>query len=358
MAAVTLEDIARMAGVSRSTVSRVLNGQPNVHPSVRQRVQQVIEETGYHPNIAARTLAMQRSWMLGLVIPRSVSNFFSDPYFPRLTQGIAQACNRYHYTLALFLLSSKEDEENIWPRISRKGLLDGILVQSGQLGDQLIDRLANSNIPSVIAGRPFHTNGANYIDVDNVAAAKRAVNHLIRLGHRRIGIISGMLQSTVSLDRLQGYQEALAENGIPLDKDLIVEGDFTEFGGFAAMQRLLAFNLQAVFAASDIMAVGAARAIRLAGLNVPKDIALVGFDDLPIASYSDPTLTTIHQPISEFGFKAVELLIDLIDSRIFPPQHYIMETELVIRNSCGAAQLQGVPVIHDNARDHIATLEH
>jgi LacI family transcriptional regulator len=140
----TLEDIARKAGVSRSTVSRVVNDQPNVRDEVRQRVWEVINRTGYHPNAAARTLASHRSWMIGLVLPRSVSSFFTDPYFPHLTKGIAQACNQYDYTLALFLVDSKEDEDKIYPRVSRRDLLDGILVQSGQIGDHLIDRLANS----------------------------------------------------------------------------------------------------------------------------------------------------------------------------------------------------------------------
>ncbi|MCX8023970.1 MAG: LacI family transcriptional regulator, partial [Thermanaerothrix sp.] len=176
MSNLTLEDIARQAGVSRSTVSRVLNEHPNVREEVRRRVWEVIRQTGYHPNAAARTLASQRSLMLGLVLPRSVSSFFSDPYFPRLTQGIAQACNHYNYTLALFLVSSADDEAKIYPRISRRGLLDGILLQSGQIGDQLMDRLLASNIPLVVIGRPFNPDGASYIDVDNVNAAYNAVS--------------------------------------------------------------------------------------------------------------------------------------------------------------------------------------
>lgn len=333
----TLEDIAERAGVSRSTVSRVVNDHPNVKPSVRKRVLDVIQSTGFQPNAAARTLASQHSWMLGLVLPRSVTSFFSDPYFPRLTQGIAQACNQMDYTLGLFLISTQEDEEKIFPRVSRKGLLDGILLQSGQVGDLLIDRLLTSNIPLVIAGRPFHTNDVSYIDVDNVQAAYSAVNHLIGLGYQRIGTIAGPHHSTVGIDRLQGYRKAFAEADRSMDESLIVEGDFTEAEGYSAMQELLEAKPDAVFAASDIMAIGGMRAVREAGLRIPEDVAFVGFDDLPLATLVDPQLTTVHQPIYQLGFKAVELLISLIENGVTPARRVILDTELVIRGSCGAS---------------------
>lgn len=332
----TLEDIAKQAGVSRSTVSRVVNDDPNVRESVRQHVLEVIQTTGYQPNAAARTLASQRSWMLGLVLPRSVSSFFSDPYFPRLTQGIAQACNQYNYTLALFLVDSKDTETKIYPRVSRKGLLDGILVQSGQIGDLLIDRLVDSSVPLVIVGRPFKTEGVSYIDVDNIAAAYNAVSHLARLGYQRIGTITGMRGSAVTTDRLEGYVQAMRVRGRDIDEMLIAEGDFTDGGGYHAMQKLLSAKPDAVFAASDLMAIGAMRAAREAGLRIPEDIAFVGFDDLPLATLPTPQLTTIRQPVTQFGFRAVEILIDVIENGITPPRRVIMETELVIRDSCGS----------------------
>jgi LacI family transcriptional regulator len=334
----TLEDIAKLAGVSRSTVSRVVNNHPNVRTDVRERVLRIIQNTGYHPNPAARTLASQHSWMIGLVLPRSVSSFFADPYFPRLTQGIAQACNQYNYTLGLFLIGTKEDEEKIFPRVSRTGFLDGVLVQSGQIGDQLIERLVDSNIPLVIVGRPFNTQNLSYIDVDNVNAAYNAVSHLIDLGYQRIATITGTISSTVSIDRRDGYLKALVERGRIVDKNLIVEGDFTEAGGYYGMQQLLHAKPDAVFAASDQMAIGAMRAAREAGLKIPDDVAFVGFDDLPIATLPDPPLTTVRQPIYQFGIKAVEILLDLIDNGLYPPRRIIMDTELVIRESCGESR--------------------
>jgi LacI family transcriptional regulator len=336
MADLTLEDIARQAGVSRSTVSRVVNEHPNVRENVRQRILKVIEDTGFHPNEAARSLASQRSWMIGLALPRSVSSFFADPYFPRLTQGIAQACNQYNYTLALYLIGSLEDEEKIFPRISRRGLLDGILVQSGQNGDQLLDRLTHSNIPFVMAGRPFHAEDVSYIDVDNVQASYNAVRHLVQLGYKRIATIAGAPNSTVSIDRLEGYRQALQDAGRQILPELVVEGDFTEVSGYEAMKRLIPAKPDAVFTASDTMAMGAMRAVGEAGLSVPQDVAFVGFDDQPML-WAGPQLTTVRQPVVQFGFKAVEMLIDLIDNGVKPARRVILDTELIIRDTCGAS---------------------
>lgn len=339
MSDLTLEDIARKAGVSRSTVSRVVNASPDVREDVRKRVLGVIQSVGYQPHAAARALASQRSGTIGLVLPQSVSFFFTDPYYPHLTKGIAQACNQYDQTLALFLVGSKEDEEKIFPRLARKGFLDGVIVQSGHHGEQwIIGRFVDAKLPVVIAGRPFRSDNVSYIDIDNVAAASMATSHLIRLGRKRIALIAGPINSTVGIDRKQGYLKALTERGRQVDETLIAQGDFTEAGGYYSMQQLLSAKPDAVFAASDIMAIGAMRAAREAGLRIPADLAVVGFDDLPLASPSEIQLTTIRQPVVQFGAKAVEVLLDLIENGIDPPRHIMMDTELIIRDSCGTAK--------------------
>jgi LacI family transcriptional regulator len=341
MAELTLEDIAKRVGVSRSTVSRVINGFSSVDPSIRTKVLETIQETGYHPNAAARSLASQRSGIIGLVLPRSVSTFFIDPFFPQLTQGVAYGCNKNDLTLSLYLVSNKEDEEKIYPRISRRGLLDGILVQAGQPDARMMEYLATSRVPNVILGRPFIPEGANYVDVDNVSAALIATRHLIKLGYKRIATITGERDSAVTVDRLNGYKQALKNAGRNIEASLIAEGGFTEPGGYAAMQHLLAAKPDAVFAASDVMAVGAMDAVLDAGLSIPDDVAFVGFDDVPIATMSKVKLTTIRQPIKEFGIKAVELLIDVINNGKKPARRITLETELIIRESCGA-QRSGV----------------
>lgn len=338
MADLTLEDIAKQAGVSPATVSRVLNDYPHVRDDVRTRVLEVIENTGYHRNVAARALASQRSWMIGMVLPRSVASFFADPYFPSLTQGIAQACNQNDYTLALFLVGTKEDDEKIFSRVSRSGLLDGVLVQSSVTSDYLIDRLAKTKVPMVVLGRPPHKTDVSYIDVDNVMAAHTAVTHLIEVGRKRIGTITGPQDTTVGMDRKEGYLKALSDRGFEMDQRLVETGDFTEEGGYLAMQRLMPARPDAVFVASDIMTIGAIRAARQAGLRVPEDIAFVGFDDLPLARMTEPQLTTMQQPVQQSGVKAVEMLIELIDNNQEPTQRIIMDAKLVVRDSSGPAR--------------------
>lgn len=342
MVSLTLEEIARKAGVSRSTVSRVINNQPNVRDSVRNRVLQVVEQTGYIPNVAARSLASQRTNVIALVIPRSVQNFFTDPYFPRLTQGVAEACNRYNYTLSLFLFHTEDDERKLFPRITRHGMVDGVIIQATYAAHELFEQLESGGVPYVVAGRPIDYPQSSYVDVDNKSAALIAVRHIIHQDRTRIAHITGPLVSTAGLDRLEGYKQALLERGLLSDSNLIAEGDFTEISGYYCAQRILPHHPDAIFIASDTMAVGALRAIREARLSIPEDIAIVGFDDVPPAVQAVPRLTTIRQPIRRMGIKLVETLLDILDNGTTPPRRILLGTELVVRESCGAMKIREV----------------
>jgi LacI family transcriptional regulator len=333
----TLEQIARLAGVSRSTVSRVVNNHAGVKQEVRLRVQQVIKETGYRPDPAARSLAGQRSGIIGLVIPRSVQFLFTDPYYPRLMQGVAQACNKRDLILSLFLFDTVEDEEKLAPRLLSDQLVDGLIVSALSIGDPFLQQLITSRLPFVMVGRPDDdTIPVSFINVDNVIGAFSATTHLLRLGHRRIATITGPLNTTVGLDRRQGYLDALDTRGVAVDTGLIAEGDFTESGGFMAMLRLLPHKPDAVFVASDTMAFGVLRALRIAGKSVPEDVAIVGFDDLPAAASTNPPLTTIRQPIRRLGTQAVDSLTEILASGTSPSRQTIATSQIVIRKSCGA----------------------
>ena len=336
MGRLTLEQIAQMAGVSRSTASRVVNNHPGVKPVVRDRVLKVIQETGYHPDPAARSLAARRSGIIGLVVPRAVQFLFIDPYYPRLMQGIAQACNACNYILSLFIFHTEEEEQKLSPRLLRNQLVDGIILSALPLDDRLVSQLLVNEVPFVMIGRPDDPAKISFVDVDNVAGAYSAVRHLIQLGRKRIGTITGPLNTTVGLDRRQGYLNALNDRGVMIDERLVVEGDFTEVSGYTGMQRLLRQEPDAVFAASDTMAFGALRALRQAGVTTPDEIAVVGYDDLPLAATSEPPLTTVRQPIRRLGVQAVENLIDILTNGRYPPRHVVTTTELVIRASCGS----------------------
>lgn len=334
MGKLTLEEIGKLAGVSRSTVSRVVNDHPSVSPEVRERVSRVIAETGYRPDPAARSLARHRSGIIGLVVALAVESFFEDPFFPRLIQGVSRACSNHDRILSLFLLHSQEDEARLHPRISQNQLFDGLIVTATRTGDPLIPQLLDNEVPFVVHGR-HDDSRVSFVDVDNVAGAYTATSHLARLGYRRIATITGPMDSPAAVDRRQGYVDALRDRSRSIDEALIVSGNFSEMSGYEAMQDLLSRDPDAVFVASDRMALGALRSLREADIRVPDDIALVGFDDMPYAATADPPLTTVRQPIRRAGALAFETLLDVIDNGLKPPRRIVMPTELIIRASCG-----------------------
>jgi LacI family transcriptional regulator len=334
----TLEEVARLVGVSRSTVSRVINDQPNVRPEVRERVWQVIHEVGYQPHAAARSLVTSRTQIIGMVIPEVVTTLFTDPFFSLLLRGATESCNSHQYQLMLSLFTVKADQRETYQRILCNGYLDGAIVASASLDDPLISHLLRDRIPFVSVGR-HPDERVYYVDVDNIGGARMAVEHLIRLGHRRIATITGPLTMIAGQDRLTGYRQALQARGIPVEEELIMEEDFTEASGTAGMQRLLSVSPSAVFVASDMMAIGALKALRQADRQVPQDIALVGFDDIPVASAMEPALTTVRQPIERMGSMAVEVLLSVLET--LPKgedsvHRIILPTELVVRASCGS----------------------
>lgn len=332
----TLEEIARLAKVSRSTVSRVINDDPHVDPKTRQRVLAVIQRLNYHPNVAARGLAAGRTCILGLVFPMGVSALFANPYFPLLIQGVSAACNAHDHSVMLWI-AEPEYERRMMPQIRHNGLIDGVIVASHLLNDPVLEALKKSRMPFVMIGRSPKKDQLNYVDVDNRGSARLMVEHLLRQGYRRIGTITGRQNMIAGMDRLEGYLAALRANGIDPDPNLVAAGDFSEASGQTAMQCLIPFKPDAVFVASDSMAVGALRALRNANLRVPQDMALAGFDDMPFAERTDPPLTTVRQPIHRAGALAAETLIDLISNPDSPPRRIILPTELVVRASTGSS---------------------
>ncbi len=343
----TLEEIGRLAGVSRSTVSRVVNEEKSVRPEVRKRVQAIIRDTGYSPNAAARSLASNRTGVLGLVIPHRVHTLFDDPYFPRLIQGVGRACNAADTTLALFIFQSAAEEEEAYPRVAAAGRVDGLIVTATRMGDPFLRRLEEGSLPFVVVGRPDKPQGVTYVDADNVGGARSAALHLCNQRYRRIAYIGAPTNTTAGRDRRTGFLEGLAVCGLDADRDLMRDGDYTEASGYEAMRSLIGAHPEAVFVATDTMAVGALRALAEAGIAVPGEIALVGFDGLTPSERSMPPLTTVRQPVADSGARAAELLLDMVEGRLDEPVHVVMPTELIVRESCGAVRSASTSLTHD-----------
>jgi LacI family transcriptional regulator len=330
----TLEDIAHLSGCSRSTVSRVINGDENVSESTRQKVKKVITELNFQPNLAARSLASGQTHILGLIVPVSVTSIFSDPFYPLLIQSVSKTSSQRDYSIMLWL-ASPEFERRTIHQILYNGLIDGVIVSAMPLNDSIIQSLATSNLPFVTIGRNPNDDKTCFIDVDNYTGARNAVDHLYKMGRRRIATIAGPGNVIVGLDRLRGYKDAILEHGLEYDPELVVEGDFSDAGGYTATQKLINKNPDGIFAASDVMAVAAIRALAEAGLKVPEDVAIIGYDDITLASRSVPALTTIRQPIDLMGSSVVNMLIDLIEHPSTATRSLVLPTELIIRSSCG-----------------------
>jgi LacI family transcriptional regulator len=331
----TLEEVAKLSGLSRSTISRVINDDPRVSDATRERVKGVVRQLNYQPNAAARGLASGRTRVLGVVLPQGVAALFSDPYFPILIQGMASASNDSDYSVMLWL-AQPDNERRTIQQILQGGLIDGVIVSSMLLDDPLILALIASGKPFVLVGRHPTNPDISYVDADNLKGATGAVAYLLRLGRRRVATITGPLNMIAGLDRRDGYLAAWRERGLVPDPAWMVEGDFTEEGGYLATQRLLSHQPDAIFAASDVMALGALRALREAGRRVPEEVALVGFDDLPFAARTEPPLTTVRQSVQRTGQVAAETLIEMIEERTTQPRRIILPTELMLRASCGS----------------------
>ncbi|MFI1536192.1 LacI family DNA-binding transcriptional regulator [Streptomyces anandii] len=337
----TLEDVARRSGVSRSTVSRAINGSPRVSPAVSERVRRVVSELGYVPNQAARSLVTRRNDAVAVVVTEPQNRLFVDPYFDLQLRGIRRELVQQGTQLVLLLIEEPDDYARVGNFLGGSHV-DGALLFSLRADDPLPEMVARMGLPAVFGGRPFLGAGGRggsytYVDADNRGGAREAVRHLVSLGRTRIATITGPLNQAAAVDRLDGYRDVLLDS----TPQLIVEGDFTLQGGAEAMSALLeqSPDLDAVFVASDLMACGARRVLREHGRRVPDDVAIVGFDDLaPLAETMDPPLTTVHQDIEGMGGLMARLLFKgtsdpSANSGVQPLSSVITPTRLVIRDS-------------------------
>ncbi|WP_328455571.1 LacI family transcriptional regulator [Streptomyces sp. NBC_00386] len=329
----TIHDVAREAGVSRGTVSRVLNGGHYVSPTAAEAVNAAIRRTGYVVNRHARSLITGRSDSVGFLLTEPQERFFEDPNFNVLLRGCTQALAAHDVPL-LLMLAGTQDERRRITRYITAGHVDGVLLVSSHSGDPVAEELREAGVPLVACGKPIGlVSKVSYVAADDRDGARDMVTHLLSLGRRRIGMVTGPLDTPGGVERLAGYREVLAEAGVEADDRLIASGDYSRASGEAGAEQLLdrAPDVDAVFVASDLMAQGVLTALRKAGRRVPEDVAVGGFDDSPAATAATPALTTIRQPWDRISSEMVRVLLAQIGGE--DPAAVILPTELVRRES-------------------------
>ncbi|WP_037972733.1 LacI family DNA-binding transcriptional regulator [Streptomyces sp. NRRL WC-3742] len=330
----TLEEVAALAGVGRGTVSRVINGSARVSERAKEAVGRAVAELGYVPDRAARALAGSRTDAVALVVPETEARLFAEPYFLDIIRGASAELGAADKQLLLTLIRTEQERQRFEQYLAAQRV-DGVLLVSVHRDDPLPDQMRALGLPTVLNGRRSPQESVAYVDSDNVGAGRSAVEHLAGRGRRRIATITGPPDMDAAAGRLDGYRQGLAAAGLPADESLVAAGDFTEDGGRRAMRELLERRpeLDAVFAASDLMAVGALAVLRARGLDVPGDVALVGVDDSPVARHLDPPLTSVRQPIEQMGRTMAALLLRQIAGEEAEPSRLVLPTELVVRQS-------------------------
>lgn len=336
MQKLNIDDIAKLAFVSKSVVSRVLNNRPNVSTEARERVWKVIKENNYTPNAAARSLVTDRTYEISILAPRRENNVLANGFWSLIFLGISEQALKRGYFVSLSMISG-DMEETINDRIVYGRNFDGYILITREVTDVVVPALRSREVPAVLIGHDPENPDFSSVDVNNIKGAYDATKHLIDLGHKNIAAIMGNLHMQESIDRLTGYEKAHKDAGLAINPTLTKEGDYSRESGYALMEELLAQEIPptAIFCASDSMATGAILKVHRAGLHVPGDVSVVGFDDLPNATYTIPPLTSVHQPIYQKGELAASILIDQIDGKNKEIVHRELEAGLVVRETTG-----------------------
>ncbi len=327
---VTIEEIARMAGVSKTTVSRVINKKPDVNPQTRKKILDLITVHDFQPNVFAKAISLQKSYNISLLIPHAADYIFSNQFYVEVLRGVSTYVDQTGY----FLLICYPHDQNFVDMYKQQKVDGFIVISPGTFQHNIIQALERINAPFVSTAMMHGEENMIYVDVDNVHGAILATEHLISLNHKRIAFV-GKPVLTSSLDRLNGYRITLNKHHIEVDPELIRISETSSINsGYAEVKQLMQLEKRptAVFLANDVMAIGAIKAIEEVGLRVPEDVSVVGFDDIQLAQYASPQLTTIRQPAYEKGVRAAEMLIEYLENNK-EPKTVIMDVELVVRDS-------------------------
>lgn len=336
---VTIVEVARTSGVSYSTVSRVLSGYEFVKEATRNRVMEAVEQLGYVANLQARSLAGGRSRIIGMLVPN-----LDNGYVGTIMRGIDQELERAKYDLILYTSHRHPGNESVYVRAITNGMTEGLLLIAPLVPTSYVNDLRARNFPYVLIDQADRTEDSSVVEATNWQGAYDATRYLSQLGHTQIAFIAGALAISSAVDRLHGYKAAMADCGIPIREEWIIEGDFQQQTGYETAKRLLQSTdprPTAILASNDLSAFGAMDAARECGLRIPDDISIIGFDDIPQSSVIYPKLTTIRQPLEQMGQVAARMLLAQIEDPGQTPQRVALPTQLVIRDSCGQYQPKG-----------------
>jgi LacI family transcriptional regulator len=333
--AATIIDVAEEAGVSYSTVSRVVNNKSYIKPETRAKVLQAMTRLGYQANLHARSLAGGPSNLIGLLVVDLTTQYVGE-----IIRGIDEVLTANQYELMLYTTHRRKRKESAYATMMARGLADGLLILLPRDPEAYLRSLRQREFPYVLIDQVGIDEADLTVTATNLEGGYEATRHLIGLGHRRIGIITGWMDMVSARDRLSGYRTALADHHIPVDDSLIYEGDFTQLSGYNGTNHLLDLPQPptAIFASSDLVAMGVMDAVRVRNLKVPADLSVVGFDDIPMSSVLVPKLTTVRQPLVDMGQRATKMLLDLIQKPEAKQASIVLPTMLMVRESTAPPQ--------------------
>jgi len=332
---VTIKDLAKAAGVSITTVSRALNGYDDVSEKTRARIKRLADELSYRPNAVARSLVSKKTHTIGVILSEMKRSGAKDAFAFELLCGINDRASQLNYDILLFSTDPNKQRNKSYSDLCRERNVDGAILSGLRVTDPYLEEVVNqSQFPCVLIDIPLSGERVGHVTTDNIEGAKTAVNHLIQLGHRHIAMINGHQEAAVSKERFSGYMLALQEANIKYDPALVYNGEFSEEGGNETMELILRDHpeVTAIFSASDLMALGAMKTLEQKGVKSPETISIVGYDDITIANYCSPKLTTIRQEKYELGYQAAQLVIDMLEGRKVKHK-IVLPTELIVRES-------------------------
>ncbi|WP_082233455.1 LacI family DNA-binding transcriptional regulator [Halobacillus massiliensis] len=330
----TIKHIAQQAGVSVTTVSRALNGYSDVNVKTREKIKNIAKELNYSPNSLARSLVKNQSETIGLLVSGFTKESVKDGFTVEVMSGINNFLSETEYDLILFNTDSSKQRKKTYTQLCKERRVDGVILQGIKRDDPYLQEVLDSDFPCVFIDIPVSSDHVGYVSTNNMEGAKKAAAHLLENGHKEVAMINGHEQAFVSRERLEGYKSALKEFGLPFKEQLVEDGGFMEEEAYQKTLSLLRKNksIDGLFCASDLMAIGAMRAAKELNIKIPEELSIIGYDDIPLAKYVSPSLTTISQDKYELGFQSARMLVSMLREKTAPEQS-ILETKLIKRES-------------------------